>query len=714
MTISSELVLSVLAAGMVLTTAGLVKWASTARTALRAATVLFLLMMMAGMLIGAAIYFLHPGATGLVEGFWVASALMSVSVLAVFVAFLQEARAQAAEGERYSSPGLRHTAGFVASVIALVFVNELLMGWTFSAAAGSAIGSSGSGLAGTFGLLIAVVNSPWFLFTMSGEMIVTAVLLRDQLPRPLFITALFQAGIMFLSPPALTAGWWTSLAIYGSSVLMIVLFVYAMEFLYRHRELPGGFATYLVALLGIYGLMMAGIFVWQYYGDASLFALSVAAEMVLFYEAVVRPERLAARPGLTWQLNARWAFSVLAAIFVAELFMGAVLDLALEPSLYVGAFGALPVAGGVATATGNALQNGFWFIATVTGSTWFLAMMGAEMGALVVFKYRETKSRETRIRLGLMLGCYGAFAVFYPSLYYGLAFPNAPSGTTVPVLGWSMGIGSAPLAVGVFGVLLITYAVTGILTFLFGRRVVCSVFCTAPLMYQGTTIDAMKSFNAHSPIGRRYLSSRLSNAYTATTGAVMGSLAIASVISYLNTTGRTSWYLPGSVDPTVFLFSLYFGVLWYVMFVTIPYTGNYNCVTMGWCYTGTFAQAFQKLGPFKLKVHSKDVCRACTTVDCAKGCPIGLTDMPGHFRRTGEFRSTKCCGVGNCVEACPYGNLYIYDIRHWIRERLGLPIRPSPSPMLPMARPSAPSRPAAAASTASVGPATAASARSRL
>jgi hypothetical protein len=684
--LEAVLLLAPLAAGMVLVTAGLIKWAAEARTSLRAAVVVFLMMMMVSMLVGAAIYFLQPSATSLVEGFWVASALMSVSVVTVFVSFLGEVHARAVGGENYVPPPLRRTGAFVATVVALVMGNELLMGWTFSAAAGSPVVVTGAGFAALGSLLTNTVNSPWFLFTMSGEMALSAFVLRERLPQPLFVVAVFQAAIMFLSPPAIATAGWGLLSVVASSGLMIALFVYAMEYIYRHRQLPGGFAAYLVLLLAVYAVMMAGIFAWQYYGTGGLFAASVVAEMVLFYEAVVRPERTADRPPVQWQLNARWAFELLALIFVAELFMGAVLDVQLAPAQYLGGFPSLPLSGGVGTVVANAVSNGFWFVGTVTGSTWFLVMMGLEMGTLVAFKYRETRSRETRLRIGLMIGCYGAFAVFYPSLYYGLAFPNAPGGTQVPVLGWSMGIGSAPLAVSVFGILLVTYAATGVATFLFGRRVVCSVFCTAPLMYQGTTIDAMKTFNRSGPIGRKYLSSRLSNVYTATSGAVMASLAVASVVSYLNTTGAVSLYVQGSVDPTVFLFTLYFGVLWYVMFVTIPYTGNYNCVTMGWCYTGTFAQAFQKLGPYKLKVRDRAVCKACTTVDCARGCPVGLTDMPGHFRQTGEFRSTKCCGVGDCVEACPYGNMYIYDIRHWVREHLGLPPRPSPLQPLPMVR----------------------------
>ncbi len=219
---------------------------------------------------------------------------------------------------------------------------------------------------------------------------------------------------------------------------------------------------------------------------------------------------------------------------------------------------------------------------------------------------------------------------------------------------------------------------------MFGRRVICSVFCTAPLMYQGTAIDSMKSFNRTEWPAKKYLGSRFSTAYSVTTGLILGSLALASIGSFLDSIGVWSVQIL-SADPTVFLFSISFGILWYVMFVTIPYTGNYNCVTMGWCYTGAIAQAFHKIGFFKLKVRDKGVCKACTTLDCAKSCPVGLVDMPGHFRTKGEFRSTKCCGVGNCVGACPYDNLYISDVRHWIREKVGTRAVPPARARLPMA-----------------------------
>ncbi len=683
--------LGVVAVAMSVATSALVRWASHARTGLSAGAALFLLAMMAAMFGGAVLYFHDPGTASLVQGLWVASLVMSLSVLPLFFLFVRDARQRLATG---TVAPLGRLAPYFAIAVALVLANELLMGWAFTLAAGGSLGAGG-GLAGAGALLVGIVASPWFLFTMALEMALTAFLLRERLPDGLQVILYAQAAIMFLSPTALPGSLWRDVAIYGASAGMIALVVYLMEYLYRHRELNGLQARYTVRLLGVYALMMAGLFLWLRYGSVALFALSVVAEMVLYFEAVLGPERFRSGPPFAWLEHAHWAFALMLNVFLAELFMGALLDVAAEPGVYGPAFPARALSGPWPTALGHAVSNGFWFTALVTGSTWFLLMMGLEMGALVVLKLRESKSLENRIRLGLLLASYAGFAVFFPSLYYRMLWPGAPAGPAVPFLGWSMGIGSAQLAPTLFGAVFGTYLVTGVLATLFGRRAICSVFCTAPLMFQGTTIDAMKSFNRTAPVGRHYLSSRLSKTYAATTSVVMASLVVASVVSYLDAVGRLSLYVDG-VDPTVFLFSLYFGVVWYVMFVAIPYAGTYNCVTMGWCYTGTIAQAFQRVGFYRLKVRDIEVCRACTTVDCARGCPVGLTDMPGHFRRTGEYRSSKCCGVGDCAEACPYGNLYLADVRHWIARRLGRPLAPRRGPRLPVVPAATGPKPAAA------------------
>jgi polyferredoxin len=679
------LLVGLIASGMVAVTAVLIKWAATSRSVLRAGFVLFLLLMMTGMLVGALTYYVDPGPSGLVAGFWVASALMSVSAVVVFVGYLRELVRREAEGGATPPTPTAISRRFLLSVILLVLLNEILMGWVFGMAAGGIPPAVGRGVAGFGPLFTGIVASPWFLFSMSGEMVLSTWLLWDRIPRPLAVVLLGQSTIMFLSPPALPGAGWTAASIYLSSGVMIGLFVYLMEYIYQHRQLVPAFASYLLRLLAVYSAMMAGLFLWLAYGTPLLFVVSVLVEMVVFFDAVVDHEPFRASASLPWQLHARWAFGLLAGIFVAEVFMGALLDLQIFSSGFLAALPGLPLTGTAMTVVGNAFWNGFWFVALVTGSTWFLAMMGVEMGALVLFKYRETKQRELKVRLALMMGAYALAAVYFPSVYYAAMFPNLPSGTAVPVLGWSMGLGSAPLASSVFGVLLLTYVLMGSLTFLFGRRVVCSVFCTAPLMYQGTAIDAMKSFNRTAPVARKYLGSRFSTAYTATTGLVMASLVVASFASYFDQQGVLDWTV-GGADPAVFLFALYFGILWYVLFVTIPYTGNYNCVTMGWCYTGQISAVFSRLGFFKLKVRDKNVCRRCTTMECAKACPVGLVDMVGFFRTKGSYRSAKCCGVGSCAGECPYGNLYLYDVRHFVSEKLGIARDPPRGMRLPMAR----------------------------
>ncbi|MGI0150470.1 MAG: hypothetical protein ACREC5_00845 [Thermoplasmata archaeon] len=639
---NADLLLLVLVAALMgLGTAALLKWVVEARTRPQAWVATFLLAMMGEMWVAAVVYLASPSTRTLVEGLAVSGALMVASIAPILFALLRNRTEGSVPAGGAPAPAPRLGIAYAGLVAGIVLANELLMGWGLLLAAGSSVAPGGLVSAAA-----SVVDSPWFLFTMAAEMLLTSLWLRDRLSRPVLAILLTQSGIMLFSPPALGGTLWTGLAIYVSSALMIGLFVYLFEHLYRHGQLSGALSSYLIELLAVYALMMGGLFVWLYFGDPTAFALSIVLEMVVFYAALVRPGEFSGAPAPPWQLRSHWTFALLSLVFVAEVFMGAVLSVQIQPAQYLAGYPFLPLSGAPATIALNAVSNGFWFLATSVASTWFLLMMGIEMGALVVFKYRETRNLENRVRLLLMMGSYGAFAVFYPSLYFGLAFPQAPDPSTVPVLGWSMGIGSYPIAFGVFGVLLATYAITGALTVLFGRRVVCSVFCTAPLMYQGTALDSMKSFNRSSRIGRKYLSSRLSGLYSGTTAAVMVALVGTSALSYLDSIGVTNVYLQGN-DPSVFFFTFSFSIVWYLLFISIPYVGNYNCVTMGWCYTGTIAQAFHKIGFFKLKVRDRQVCRDCTTLDCAKGCPVGLVDMPGHFRKTGEFRSTKCCGVGD-------------------------------------------------------------------
>ncbi|EQD63508.1 ferredoxin, partial [mine drainage metagenome] len=260
MEIVGTFVLGVLAALMAATTAALVRWAAGARTASYAAAILFLLAMMAAMFAGALVYYLSPGPVSLAEGFWLAAILMSVFVFPLLYVLTRELRLRATTGPSRPAAPFR-PAGYIAGTIGLVLVNEFLMGWVFSLAAGLPIPLN----QGAVPFLEAVVVSPWFVFTMGAEMLLSAYLLRERIRPEVRFLLLIQGILMILSPPALADPVWAAVAVYAGSAVMIGLVIYLLEFVARHPEFSRGFATYALVLAGIYSFMMAGLYLWVAY-----------------------------------------------------------------------------------------------------------------------------------------------------------------------------------------------------------------------------------------------------------------------------------------------------------------------------------------------------------------------------------------------------------------------------------------------------------------
>lgn len=278
-------VLAVLAGGMSLVTAGLIKWAATARSPLRIGTVLFLLLMMIAMVGGALVYFLYPGRSGLIAGFWVASALMSVSVLVIFAAFVREVR-ESEEGRGVPRAGA--SLGLIATITGLVLVNEVLMGWTFLLADGGHLPAvAGADLVP----LSTILCSPWFLFPMAVEMGLTVLWIRGLFSRPMGILLAVQPFVMLLAPPAFPNPVWVVGSALGTSAAMAALLVYLFVVVYRGGHLPGTVATYAARVLGAFGLMGAGLAVWAVVGATYVFALAILVQMAVFFFAAVGPER---------------------------------------------------------------------------------------------------------------------------------------------------------------------------------------------------------------------------------------------------------------------------------------------------------------------------------------------------------------------------------------------------------------------------------------
>ncbi|MEM3851914.1 MAG: 4Fe-4S binding protein, partial [Methanomassiliicoccales archaeon] len=421
---------------------------------------------------------------------------------------------------------------------------------------------------------------------------------------------------------------------------------------------------YLFALIGIYAVMMLATYLWLDGYGQTLIAFSVVADMLLYFHVLFIYTLRSSSPSVNWKLNATPVFGLLFGLFVSEFFMGGAFDIAYYGKVFATSIQLAPVAGGVLNIVGASLYDFVTYMAAITSSTWFLIMMGAEMGSLVIFRIKTVRELETKIRLGLIVCAYALYSILLP--YFIIPPSRLPY---TPFVGWSMGVGTGgAFAPAFLFAILLTYLISGVLSLLFGGRQVCSLFCTAALMYQGTFYDSLKTYNKKSTVARKLGRNKLSSLHYGVITAVWATIISTASISYLDSVHIIHLTVFGT-DPVFFAYTFYFNVLWYVTFLTIPFVGTYACVSSGWCHWGTFNQFMGRLGFWKLKVRDPIACVNCKTKDCASACPVGLTSMPGAFISNGEFKNYRCIGVGDCVNACPVNNIQFYDVRHWLMER---------------------------------------------
>lgn len=665
-------ILWLIAGAMAAFTAWLLKKGSTMKTLTDAGVVLFLFVMMTSMFVSAVVYLYIPTFVTIFELVALNMVSMSIGLIPILSTLFRGER-QLDETRKGSAVSAR--AMVIAAVIVLAILGEVFMGWTFALLSGAASTSTQSALSA----LVDSMSTYWFIFTMAAEMAVTLYLVGKNFPSSFRWLVAIQTVIMVTSPTAINNATWSTYTLVANSAVMILAIIFMMEYIFKNRTLTAGASNYLIRLMGAYALMMAGLFVWVLYNDVLFFVLSIVAEMVVYFSIVLDEKQLVSTTLTGWQSRPLWTFGLLFGLFVAEFFMGGVLDMLAFGTSYFTTLPFVTMTGSAVTVLGAAFYNFVIGVASITASFWFLVMMGIEMGALVVFKIRYAREMETKIRLLLVIAAYAIYALFLPTFIFSNVLPDTPW------IGWSMGIGTAgAIGPGITIIaLLATYLISGGLSFLFGSRNVCSLFCTAALMYQGTTYDAMSSFNRTSKVGRHLLTSRISGAYKIVVTLVWASLLGSAALSYLTSIGVINISFFGE-DPSYFVYAFYFSVLWYVVWFTIPFLGTYACSTTGMCGWGSFNQLVSRIGMFRLKVRNSNTCVECQTKDCAKVCPVGLTDMPGAFIGKGQFKSYKCIGVGDCVSACPYENISFFDVRHWFREKLNRPLPRLATPASPL------------------------------
>ena len=579
-----------------------------------------------------------------------------------------------------ASPEPSRLAGAI--TVALLIVADLVV-----AGVAASLGAVAPAGAGASALLLA----PAFAVVAALEILIVAML-RPHLDARLRLLLGSQAGLILLAPTMLPTAAWERLAGIVGSALLVAMFVTILQYLYRTKQLSRATASFLVAWTVVATVVAAAWFLWDLERVPWLAGAGVVVPLAfaLGTTLVVPPTEEGERT--PWLLHPSGVFLLLLFTFLAEFFLGALLDLQIAGRGFLQYIPFEHVPAGTAAA-GALVYNGLWFAAAILASAWFLVAIGFTMGPLVLLKAKEAHEPAHRYRLYLTVGVYALAAVYIPSFTSSTPLVSIPVLSSVPVLGWGFGLrAGGPFEASVSVAVLLMYLAVGVLTVLFGRKALCSVLCGAALMYQGTTINEMRQFNQTSKVGRYFLGSQLSTVYVVASGVALLSLAAVSLLAFLR-------WLPavqvanGDLDTAALPLpiELYFGGVWFAMFVSTPYIGTYNCATTGFCHWGAISLPFARLGFFRLKVKDKEVCRACTTFDCAKSCPVGLVDMPLYFRTQGEYRSAKCCGVGECVGACPYGNLYHEDVRGRLRKWLGRPATPrppgTPLPMVPSATP---------------------------
>ena len=465
-----------------------------------------------------------------------------------------------------------------------------------------------------------------------------------------------------------------------------------LQFVYRHKQLAPRAMRLVREAAALAVLAAAAWFLAAFNGSLVAVGLLGIGAALVQARGVPSGRDLDPDEPVPWLLRPGWAVMLLLGVFLAEFFAGALLDLEVAGRGFLQYIPFVPLGGGVLRSAGLAGYDGLWFASAILASAWFLVAIGVTMGALVLLRMREVHHAAQRYRMGLMLAVYALAAVYIPSL--ASSTPLVPNHVlaSLPVIGWGFGLrAGGPFESGIFLAVLVMYATVGVLTVLFGRKALCSVMCGAALMYQGSTMHEMRAFNQSSSVGRYFLGSRLSTAYVVASTLALTSLFAVSLLAYLHRLPMVQ-VANGEYDTSALPLpiELYFGGLWFAMFVSTPYIGTYNCATTGICHWGSLSVPFARVSLFRLRVRDRSVCERCTSFDCAKSCPVGLVDMPAYLRATGEYRSTKCCGVGDCVGACPYGNLYHEDVRSRLTSWFARSPRPQPGTLLPMVRSSAP------------------------
>lgn len=523
-----------------------------------------------------------------------------------------------------------------------------------------------SGTAGFMGYITAGLNSYLFVIPMVSEMIFILLYFKESKFTRIMYGSLIA---MAASTPSMIVNprfnmLFTILFTAFMVVFMIVLFEWIAN---RRHRISTNEMRKLQALFLIFMIMSLGVFFGDIYGNPFyiawiIYGAGMLGGMIFYFYTALEPAQRSKPVG--WSKKPGFLFSVLLFSFISEFFVSGSIIFLSQGTTGQGLSGFVAFSsllGGVNVATLPSIAVDIpYVIGAVTNSYVFLTVMGVEMGALVVLRMKKLQWREKRVNLALALAAFALYTTFWPN------FGPESLYSVLPI--WANAGALDPMYPIMIGALVGSYILYAVLALLFGRRSYCSTLCPSAVMYGGTLGQQMISYNYESGISKAHIGSKFkASIYPFISVSWVGMLSL-SFLSYL-TVGKISAFSIYGIDPIVFFSFFIWNFLWYLFFIAIPFVGMSPCRRYGWCTTGTFVGFFSKIGLFKLKVKSPDLCRTCPTKDCVSACEVGLGDLAGQFIKNGFFKSSKCVGAGSCLEACPYDNIFFHDVRNVLKER---------------------------------------------
>jgi len=512
------------------------------------------------------------------------------------------------------------------------------------------------------------LNSYLFIVPMVLEMaVIIAITVESSLNRLISLSIMVQS---IFSPTFLGNESFVLLGtIFGTGSMIIFMIIFYERIAKGRTSLFPGDMRRMRNIFLLYTLMSASIFIGTLYHSPFfigwvLYGIAMVIGMI-FYLRIHFPIGEPDKKRTGWIKTPGFVFIILLTSFISEWFLAASIEFQAYAPYFANGFQNFIVfsnlLGGVTVFTSRSvIVDIFYIFGAVPNYYIFLTIMGIEMGALVLFRIKNIQWKEKRVNLSLALIAFALYTIIYPNFFGNATYSKLPLWANVGSL--------APLYPYMVASLLGSYVLYAVLALLFGRRSYCSTLCPSAVMYGGSFGQSMISFNYESEFSRKNIGSRFKGWVISVISSLWIIMIVVSFLSYITASHLGSFDLYG-IDVSVYFSFFIWNILWYIFFISIPFVGMSPCRRYGWCTTGTFVGFFSKIGLFKLKVKDPATCVTCPTKDCVSACEVGLGDLAGQFIKTGEFKSTKCVGSGSCLEACPYDNIFFYDIRNFLKER---------------------------------------------